>query len=66
MPTEGPTRRPGNPQRGGNARRIQNTSFISRWFELNLKIVQKVRIYSVIQDLYRAEYQKKVPMTPEE
>jgi hypothetical protein len=37
LPSEGPTRRPSNPQRGGNARKIQKTTFVNRWFELNVK-----------------------------
>jgi hypothetical protein len=41
LPSEGPTRRPSDPQRGGNARKIQKTSFVNRWFELNFKNCSK-------------------------
>jgi hypothetical protein len=35
--SEGPTMRPSDPQRGGNACKIQKTSLVNRWFELNVK-----------------------------
>jgi hypothetical protein len=38
LPSEGPTMRPSDPQwGGGNARKIQKTSLVNRWFELNVK-----------------------------
>jgi len=42
LPSEGPTRRPSDPQRGGNARKIHKTSFVNRWFELNFKKLFKM------------------------
>jgi hypothetical protein len=37
LPSEGPTRCPSDPLWRGNARKIQKTSFVNRWFELNFK-----------------------------
>ena len=52
LPSEGPTRRPSDPQKGGGIiRKIQKTSFVNRWFELNfiklfemLEFIQPSRI----------------------
>jgi hypothetical protein len=57
LPSEGPTRRPSDPQRGGNARKIQKTSFVNRWFELNVKkLFEMLGIYPAIQDFYRTNF----------
>ena len=37
LPSEGPMRRPSDPPWGGNTRKILKTSFVNRWFELNVK-----------------------------
>ena len=52
LPSEGPTRRPSDPQKGGGiTRKIQKTSFVNHWFELNfiklfemLEFIQPSRI----------------------
>jgi len=56
LPSEGPTRRPSDPKRGGKCSQNSKDLIYEPLIRIKfLKIVQKVRIYSVIWDFYRAK-----------
>jgi hypothetical protein len=47
LPGEGQTKHPSDPPKGGNARKIQKTSFVNRWFKI--KFQKLFKIFEFIQ-----------------